>query len=772
MPPTRTYPGHGAVVGRRVADSRPWWPEPARPPAGAPNIVVVFLDDMGYSDVGPFGSEIPTPALDRLAARGLRLMNYHTTPLCSPARAALLTGLNPHRAGYASVANFDPGFPGYTMELGDDVATLPEILRGAGYATFAVGKWHLTRDAAMHDGASRSSWPCQRGFDRYYGFLEGLTNLHHPHRLVRDNSPVDLDRYPDGYYLTDDLTDEAIGMIKGLRASEARRPFFLYVAHGAVHAPLQAKPADIARHRGRYDAGWDRLREERFARQVDLGFFPPGAPLPDRNREAGWEVEPWESHTPEERDRFARYQEVYAAMVDNVDQNLGRLLGAIEALGELDDTVVVFASDNGATGEGGATGTRSYFKQFGSRLPPDWVLDVPRDLDLVGGPRAFVHYPRGWGMASNTPFRLYKSTTHAGGVRVPFVISWPNGIAADLGGGLRRGYQYVTDVLPTLLELAGVGHPAGATTDGQEGFAQPDGCSFAASLRDPDAPGTRGEQYSECFGNRSFYRQGWKLVALHRPGTPHDDSDWELYDIATDPTEVRDLAGDRPDMVKELSDAWEEAAWDNKVFPLEDPVGWLPVARRPDEHAWSRPVTILPGTPTLERYRASRLIAFRDFTVEISLNRHGRADEGVLVAHGDQGGGYSVYVEGGHLWLAYNQYGELFEVDAGPLADGSSRIVLDARYRPELQWRLALTVDGERRSGLPGVQMLVGVAPFTGIDVGVDRRSPVSWPVYERHGPFPYTGILDSVTYRPGQPAPVDPAQILAALVETGRVFE
>ncbi len=240
-----------------MAESEPWWPPPARPPAASPNVVLVLLDDMGFSDIGPFGSEIPTPTLDRLASEGLSFTNYHTAPLCSPSRAAIQTGLNPHRAGYAGVANFDPGFPGWTLEISPEIQTLPEVLRAAGYATYGVGKWHLTRDAAMHDGAPRDSWPIQRGFDRYYGVLEGWTNLHHPHRLIRDNSPVDVDTYPEGYYFTDDITDEAISCLKALRAHDAGRPFFLYVAHGAVHGPLHAKAADIERHRGRYDVGWD-----------------------------------------------------------------------------------------------------------------------------------------------------------------------------------------------------------------------------------------------------------------------------------------------------------------------------------------------------------------------------------------------------------------------------------------------------------------------------------------------------------------------------------
>lgn len=742
----REYPGFGGRVERLASESEAWWPEPTRPRDGAPNVVLVLLDDMGFSDIGPFGSEIPTPTLDRLAASGLRYSNYHTTPLCSPARAAIQTGLNPHKAGFASVANFDPGFPGWTMEISPDVRTLPEVLRDNGYATYAVGKWHLTRDATMHDGAPRSSWPTQRGFDRFYGILEGLTNLHHPHRLVQDNQPIEVDEYPEGYYFTDDITDRAISYLKRLRAHDATKPFFLYLAHGAVHGPLHAKAEDIARHRGRYEAGWDEVRAARFRRQLELGLFPEGTELPPRNGEAGHDVGPWDELPAEEQALFARYQEVYAAMVDNVDQNLARLLGAIELLGDLDNTVVIFTSDNGGTEEGGERGTRSYFKQFGGGgQPPDRELDVRRDPELIGGPRTLVHYPRGWGMASNTPFRLYKASTHAGGVRVPFVVSWPGGIPAAQRGSIRHQYQYVNDLLPTILDLAGIADPG-----------ERDGRSFAGSLWDPTAGSTHPAQYSECFGNRSFYADGWKLVSLGA-------GEWELYDLTTDPTEVHDLAAERPEKVQELAEAWEQAAWDNAVFPLDDGTGFL-LRRRPDEAAFKEPVTILPGTPSLERYRSQRLVAFRSFEVEVALS-HGAEDTGVLVAHGDQGGGYSLFVaEDGGLRLAYNQYGELRFAEAGPLAAGERRIALVATAGPALTWDWRVLVDGVEVATLPGTQMLIGLAPFQGIDVGLDRRSPVVWDYHERHGSFPYSGALRSVTYVPGEPAPYDPEVVLASL--------
>ncbi|MFD9610240.1 arylsulfatase [Streptomyces sp. NPDC059083] len=762
------YEGFAGRVGRTFAESEPAWPARTAPPAQAPNIVVVLVDDMGFSDIGPFGSEIPTPVLDGLADGGVKLGNYHTMPLCSPARAALLTGLNPHRVGYAMVANSDPGFPGYGMEIAEDVPTLAELLHDAGYATYAVGKWHLVRDSASNAADHRGNWPLQKGFDQYYGVLEGLTSLFHPHQLVRDNSPLDIDEFPDDYYYTDDITDQALSMVKSLRAHDPDKPFFLYLAHNAVHGPLQAKAEDIARHRGRYDEGWDVLRERRFAAQLAAGLFPPGTELPGRNSEAGLDVPAWDSLTEDQQRLYARYMEVYAALVDNIDQNLGRLTDTLAALGELDNTIIVFTSDNGGTGEGGLEGTRSYFSRFVHHpgLPGDWDPDVDRDPELIGGPRSLVHYPRGWGMASNTPFRLYKGHTYAGGVRVPFVLSWPDG-ARDgrLTAGHRAQYQYVTDIAPTLLELAGLTRPG--TRRGVP-LQEPDGSSFTAVLADPAHASTHPEQYCEMTGNRSHYRDGHKLVTLHRPGTPYDDSEWALYDIRTDPTEIHDLAAGNPGLVKELSAAWERAAWRNGVFPLPDHSGAL-ARRNPAEERYSRPLTLLPGTPELERYRSSRLVALRSFEVAVAVEESG---DGVLVSHGDQGGGYSLYVEDGRLTFAYNEYGDLHETDAGPLAPGPHEILLAATAEEGLRWRFTVTVDGERRAAPDSVHQLIGMAPFQGVSVGVDRKSPVSWPLYERHRSFRFTGRLHSVTYRPGAPGPDAPEAVAAALKEAAAAFE
>ncbi|MFD4292247.1 arylsulfatase [Rhodococcus sp. NPDC058532] len=753
-PHARGYEGFTGRIGRTVDDSTPAWPDAPAAAPGSPNIVVVLVDDMGFSDIGPFGSEIDTPHLDRLAASGVRLTNYHTTPLCSPSRAALLTGLNPHRAGYGFVANADPGFPGLRLELSDDTQTLPEILRAGGYATYAVGKWHLVRDANLRPGATRDSWPTQRGFDRYYGSLEGLNSFFHPNQLVSDNSAVDIEEYPEGYYLTDDLTDKAVSYLRDLRAHDADKPFFLYFAHVAMHGPLQAKDSDIAKYRGRYARGWDAVRQSRFASQLAQGLFPAGTEQVPRNVEPGFDVPEWDSLDAYRRARFARYMEVYAAMVDSVDQSVGRILDTIEDFGELDNTIVVFTSDNGGTAEGGPEGTRSYFAEFARVPDPEWAGDVPHDEALIGSARLGVHYPRGWGQASNTPFRFYKGQSFAGGVRVPFVLSWPAGLRKGHGdNGVRDQFAYVTDLTPTLLSLAGVGVPGHRKGVQVKAF---DGVDASAMLHDRAASSTHTEQYTEMVGNRGFYRDGWKLLAL-RPEGDVDAPRWQLFDVRADPTEIHDVADRYPETVAELAAAWDESAWANTVFPLLTPAGLA--TRRPAELTLARPVRIVPGTPTLERYRSSQLIAFRDFDIRVDLTAYVAGDEGVLVAHGDVQGGYLLYVEDGHLVFGVNSYGRYACVDAGPLPPGTRRIEVSAVVARRLRWDFTIRVDGEDVARLLGQVQLVGMAPWTGISVGVDARGPVSWELRERRGPFRYTGKLTAVTYSPG-PVGVPPAAV------------
>jgi len=728
-------------------------------------VVVILADDLGYSDLGCYGSEIRTPHLDRLAAEGVRLTDYHSTPMCSPTRASLLTGLNPHAAGVGTVAHSDPGFPGYAMEIAADVATAAEIYRDAGYFTAMVGKWHLAKDSDANDAGPRHAWPCQRGFDRYYGFLDGFTNLHHPHRLVEDNHAVDIDQYPDGYYFTDDITDRAIAMLKAAKAADPTKPFLLYVAHGAVHAPLHAKADDIARYRGRYDGGWDGLRQERFERMKASGILPADTRLAPRNTEPGNEVKPWDELTETQRRLAARYMEIYAAMVDNVDQNTGRLIEALEVMGELDDTIVVFTSDNGASREGELDGTASYYVHL--MTESDLESDLAR-IDEMGGPTTTPHYPRGWAMAGNTPFRLYKINAHAGGHQVPFIIGGrlPEGVER---GTMRRQYQYVTDLLPTLLDLCGLDHPAGAGT----GDVRPmHGASFASALADPGHPSTHPEQYVEMIGHRGYRLGAWEAVTLHQPFTPFGDHEWELYDMSSDPTQTTDLALEQPDVLADLAGRWEDAAWANFVFPLDEGTSLKYLIRPPGQANYEQPVTLQPGTPTLERWRSLQLLFLRSVAITVRAS-FGPDDEGILVAHGDQGGGYAVWLDDDGVHAVHNDgRGRMRGIDAARPDPGAREITLTLDAPGGSIWHPSLAVDGEAVGSDDAWPCLFGLAPFEGISVGRDPRSPVMWRLHEAHGSYPFTGTIASVTYEPG-PQPSDaPANMIPVLRELGLKYE
>ncbi|WP_460519273.1 arylsulfatase [Humibacter antri] len=765
---SRGYEGFPGKIATRTSQSTPWWPAPDSARPGAPNVVVILVDDMGFSDVSPFGGEIDTPAVQALADEGYRFTSFHATTLCSPSRAALLTGANPHRAGFGFVAHADPGYPGYRMLLPDDLPTLAESFRSNGYATFMVGKWHLTLESLMHDGADRSSWPVQRGFDHYFGSMDGFTTLYHPHRIVRDNTVV-TEQFGDDEYLTDRLTDEALSMIDAHRASSAEKPFFLYLAHHGVHGPVQAKKTDIAKYKGAYDAGWDAIRQARFARQGEDGLFPDGTRLSASGPEQTMGVQAWDDLDDGQKKLFARHMEVYAAAVDAIDQSLARVVAHLKELGEYENTIFVFTSDNGGTGEGGLDGTRSYFSRFvqAAGLPADWVADVPRDPDEIGGPRVHGHYPTGWAHVSNTPFRLYKGSVYEGGVHTPLIVSWPAGLSRQPDDdGVRRSFAYITDIAPTLLELAGASRPGrvrGVAT-GEE-----DGASFASMLRDPSSTPARSEQYLANISQRAFYSGRYKAVAPVLGERDDDLGDWHLYDLATDPAETIDLAAQHPDIVAESAEKWRRAAWHNTVFPSVDDPSFF--RRRPStDLEQSRPVRITPGTPTLERWRSARLTGLRSFTVE-ALVDHGIGD-GVLFSHGDQGGGYVVYAEDDLLHLSYNAYGDMHRVSA-PVSPIVSRIVVDFEALAEFAWRITVDVDGTGTLALDRVPMLIGMAPFTGISVGFDGGGPVDWDLHTRRGTFPHSrSTLRSVTYSPGTIAPYNDEMISAVDDVSARLID
>ncbi|CAM3250298.1 arylsulfatase [Prescottella defluvii] len=759
-------------IDTTISNSEPWWPARPQPPAGAPNIVVMIVDDMGFSDISPFGSEIPTPHLDAVASEGVRMANFHVTPTCSPTRAALMTGCNAHAVGIGAVANIDPGFPGYAAELPPNQPTLAETVRAQGYSTLMIGKWHLCKESDLGPGGDRHSWPLQRGFDQFYGFLEAQTNFFHPHQLFEGNNPVHVDQYPEGYYLTDDLTDRAVRMICDTVTDEPEKPFMMYFAHAAVHTPLHAKSDDIEAFRGAYAEGWDRIREQRFARQKELGLVPADATMAPRSDETGPDVPAWDDLDADGRRLAARYMEVYAAMVTSIDASVGRLRDTLDRLGILDNTIFVFLSDNGAAGDGGTdigvinhlgNLDRSGKKTVAERIPEEILR-----IDEIGGPYTWPANPVGWATTSNTPFRRHKFSSFRGGHQVPFLISWPRGLS-EVGGEIRTQYAYVTDVLPTVLDLAGI--PVATERNGLE--ARPlDGTSFAATLKDRVSATAHTEQYYECFGERAYYRDGWEVVAIRKPLTPFDQDRWELYDLSTDPTQCHDLAAEHPDRVAELVKSWQSAAGDNQVFPMADgtPLHWF--QRPPSDERFARPQAILPETSTVERFRSSQLIDGRSFDIVVEIDDFARTDSGVLVSHGGQEGGYLLYIDEGRLHFAENAFGRMIDAPPVDLPEHCREITVSVTAPGKARWLVDIAIDGEIvMQGSEFVQ-LSWLVPYNGINVGIGRRSPVSRDLESAHGTFPYTGRIDRVTYVPGALAPDAFPMMIDHFRELGRATQ
>ncbi len=577
----------GGRIGRDWRDSEPWWPPEPTPPAGAPNIVLVVLDDVGYAQLGCYGSDIETPVLDNLAANGVRLSNFHTTSLCSPTRACLLTGRNHHRSGMGRVADLAVGYPGYWGRPPRENGYLSEILRGAGYATYAIGKWHLSPEDETNMAGSRATWPLARGFDRWYGFHGGETHqfapaLHHDNHSLRSAESM-----RDGYHLTDDLADRAIEFLSDLRAVDVGKPFFLY-----FHQP---PPRWREHYRGRFDLGWDAWREQIFERQLAAGLIPASTALSDR---PGW-VPAWDSLDQRDKEVAARFMECFAGFLSHTDEQIGRVLDFLDELGDRDNTIVVVVSDNGASAEGGATGSINDVRMV--NLDPASNDEMHQRIDEIGGPLTHNNYPWGWTMAGNTPFRRWKREVHEGGIADPCVISWPR---SDLdAGSIRLQFTHAVDVLPTLAELAGVELPAAIDGIGQSDI---DGVSFGYLLGKDgaSAPERHETQYAEMFGSRAIYHKGWKAVTFHPVGPLYDDQDpnapfdedvWELYHVRDDLSETADLAAQHPDLLNELIELWWKEARRNQVLPLDNRVLWALVHPKPDHRGPRELFRYFPG---------------------------------------------------------------------------------------------------------------------------------------------------------------------------------
>ncbi len=732
-------PGFEGTVARTVAESTPWWPEAKRPRRGVPNVVIVVLDDVGFADFGSYGSELSTPTIDSLAAGGLRYSQFHTTTLCSPTRAALLTGRNHHSVGMSIVAEWDAGFSNTRSRVTPAAATLPQILRDAGYSTSAVGKWHLAPPHEQTQVGPFDNWPLAKGFERFYGFLGGATDQFFP-ELARDNTLVDPPARPeDGYHLTVDLVDESITVLADHLALAPDKPFFHYLAFGAAHWPLQAPRAHIDRQRGRFDRGWDVHRTERFARQKQLGIVPDHAELPPLNLG----VPAWDDLSDDERTFAVRLQEAYAAVIEHTDEQLGRFVDFLRDADALDDTIIVLLSDNGASQEGGPTGYLHFSRLF--NLQPTDIDQGLQQLDAIGGPTVHPAYPWGWAQVSNTPLKRYKGNTHGGGVRDPLIIHWPNGI--EDGGGIRSQFHHAIDITPTILELAGLSAPS--TFQGIEQLPI-HGTSLAYTFDRADAPSTRTEQHFEMGGHRAIYRDGWKAVTFHAPGTPYEDDVWELYHLAEDFSETHDLAAERPDLVGGLAERWWELAEQYGVLPIDDRLfERFGLPGPPGNPRLLTDLTFHPGTTRVPGVNVPN-IANRSYRISVPIDRDAPSDRGVLVRQGTVSGGYVLYVEANRAVLEHNRFGDRIRLTHDDdLPVGKTTIDLTFTKTAALAGRFSLRVDGVEVARTDPVKTLA-ITLGAGFEIGGDIGSPVS-QAYE--APFRFTGDIGPVEVHLGDDA-------------------
>ncbi|MGI9601207.1 MAG: arylsulfatase [Acidimicrobiales bacterium] len=556
-------------------------PQPDPYQRGAPNVIVFVLDDLGFGQLGCYGSPIDTPAIDRLAEGGLRYTNFHTTAVCSPTRACVLTGRNHHRVGMGMLPDIPLPFPAYTGVIPPEAATLPKILSEQGWATWCVGKWHLSPRDHRTPAGPFHTWPTGQGFDRYYGFIGGEANQWTP-QLIRDQSYVERPSTPEeGYHFTEDIADEAIANIRSLRLHQPDRPFMMYWATGAPHSPHQVPDQWIDHYAGRFDGGWDDLRARTLAQQKELGIVPHDVELSDR---PDW-VTPWADIDDDERRLYTRLQEVFAGFLSHTDAQIGRIIEELERTGELDNTVIVLLSDNGASGEGGPHGSVNHLAQLNNEFED--ITDLADEIDRAGGHRGYNHYPWGWAFAGNTPLRRWKRYTYEGGVRDPLIVHWP--AAVDTPGEVRHQYCHAIDLLPTVLDLLEIDAPDRVAGIDQMSL---DGVSLVPTMASGDAPEVRTTQYYECWGSRALYHEGWKVVTDHvnqlnpyererMTGSADFHADhWSLFHSADDFVEAVDLADTHPDKLRQLVDMWWAEAGRNGVLPLDDAVA----ARFPHMH--------------------------------------------------------------------------------------------------------------------------------------------------------------------------------------------
>jgi len=750
------------TANRTLTGSKPVFPRPVEAPKGAPNVLLVLVDDAGFGNPSTFGGPCQTPTLSRLAAAGLRYNRFHVTALCSPSRAALLSGRNHHAVGFGSIAEFAGGWPGYNATWPKSAASVARILQGNGYSTAMFGKWHLTPDDQQGAAGPFDRWPCGLGFDHFYGFLGGASGQYDP-VLAENNSIIGV---PDGkdYYLPDDLTERTIRWIHDQKAQSPDKPLFVYYATGATHSPHHVPKTWADRYKGKFDQGWDKLREATFARQKELGVIPANAKLTPRDPA----FPAWDSLAPEEKAFYARQMEVYAGFQENTDYQVGRVVQAIEAMGQADNTLILYIwGDNGSSMEGTETGTFNELTTItGIPIPPQQqlkLIDAYGGMDAWGGPLMQPHFACAWAWAGNAPFQWGKQVaSHFGGTRNPLVVSWPARIKDK--GGLRSQFSHVIDVAPTILEVVGITPP-----DRVDGIPQMaiHGTSFAYTFDDAAAKERHTQQYFEILGNRAMFKDGWIACArldripwkldpatLKRfaPGSGWDpDKDrWELYHVDEDYSESQDLAAEHPEKLRELKELFWSEAEKYHVTPLLG--GMAPFFGLGPAREDRTKFTFYPGTANIGAGMIPPVYN-RSFTVTADLEVPPGGAEGVIVAESDVMGGFALYVQDKRLRYTYSFLG--IKVDtltaSEELPTGKTQVryefTADAPSKPATGGRSRLFVN-DRQVGEDRLERTVPqrFTSYAGMDIGRDNGEPVS-PSYRDKSPFAFTGSIGKVVF-------------------------
>jgi arylsulfatase A-like enzyme len=751
------------VIGRTAEESSPAWPEPPRPPEGAPNVLIFVLDDVGYGQLSSFGGLVETPVIDSLAANGLRYTNVHTTALCSPSRACIMTGRNHHSMGLGTIAETSTGFPGYNAILPFNKGMLSEMLLPQGYNTFCLGKWHLSPPEHQTPAGPYDRWPLGRGFERYYGFLGGDTNQWYP-ELVYDNHSVEQPKSPEeGYHLSIDLADKAIEFIQDAHVNAPDKPFFMYYATGAGHAPHHVPKEWADKYKGKFDMGWDEYRKIVHQRQLDLGIIPAGTELSPHDPD----VPVWDTLPAEAKRLYARMMEVYAGFVSFTDHHFGRVVKFLEEIGRLDNTLIMVISDNGASSEGGPFGSLNEMCFFNNVA--ESLEDNVKDIDKLGGVEVFNHYAWGWTNAGNTPFRRWKRETYRGGTTDPLIVSWPQGIQAR--GELRPQYAHAIDLVPTVLEALNIEPPESIRGVSQ---APIDGVSFAHTFSEAAAPSKHHTQYFEMFGHRALYHDGWRAVCPwpgpsfaeaakkgRRFGSPIpnqvlidiDAHDWELYHIDEDYAECHNLAAEHRDKLIEMVGRWWAEAGKYQVLPIDGTALERMNAERPTiARPRSKFVFYAGGSPV--PFTATPRSYNRPWSITADVVIPPGGAEGVLLAQGGCTGGYTFFVKDQRLYFLYNWLGRdkfwLKSDEVVPEGEVELRYEFEPTGKPDVAQGKGVPARGQlyiNRKLVASIDMPYSVLNLygtEGLTCGYDGGDHVASDVYS--DAFAFTGVIKRVT--------------------------